>query len=151
MVPRVVGHIHVLSHNILHPRLFFIIFASLTTHDLFSACFFYLSLLLFLISLHVLFEHIFRISSLFNSIFESIAWMIFVVGLGITICTCELSQSIGIIILYFKWNIKNLFPFRSFALPMEKKNISIHLSQVFPLHTLTQQMLVFLFPPTYMN
>lgn len=87
--------------------------------NLFSAFFLYLSLLLFLISLPVLFEHIFRVSSLFNSIFESIAWMLFVVALCITMCKCKLSQSIGIITLYFKWDIKNLLPFRSFALPIK--------------------------------
>ena len=67
----------------------------------------------------------------------------------------RLSSSFGIITLYFKWDIKNLLPFRSFALTIKKKKIYIYiyiyLFQVFPLHTLTQQMLLFLFPPTDMN
>ena len=44
----------------------------------------------------------------------------------------RLSSSFGIITLYFKWDIKNLLPFRSFALPIKKKNIYIYIHILVP-------------------
>lgn len=63
--------------------------------------------------------------------------------LCITMCKCKLSQSISIFTLYFKGILKTCFHLGPLHSQLKSYiYIYMHLFQVFPLHTLTQQMLL---------